>query len=474
MTDARRLQLTLLLCCVAQFMVVLDVSIVNVALPSIRSDLGFSSSQLQWVVNAYTLAFAGFLLLGGRAADLLGPRLVCIGGLSVFAVASLVGGLAQSEGMLVVARGVQGLGGAIVAPATLSILTTSFAQGAVRNRALGLWGAMGGVGGAAGGVLGGLLTDTLGWRWILFINLPIGLAAALLALRVVRSGTVPGASAPRSEFDLAGALSVTLGLVGLTYGIVSTEQHGWTAARTLVPLLVGLGLLALFVGIEARVARRPLLPLRILRSRELSGANVIVLLMGGATFSMWYLASLYMQEVLGYDALQTGLAFLPMTLVLIGASQVASRLVSRIGPGPVLAGGMLLIATGLAGFSGASAGGSWSSDVLWPGLVAGAGIGCSFVPVTIAATNGVRPADAGLASGVVNTSRQVGGTLGLALLATLATQRTTEADPSGRALGALADGFDRAFLVGAGFAVAGAVLTLLLLVRRAPSAVPAT
>jgi EmrB/QacA subfamily drug resistance transporter len=474
MSESRRKTLTLVLCCVAQFMVILDVSIVNVALPSIRGDLGFSAADLQWVVNAYTLTFAGFLLLGGRAADLLGRRVVFITGLGVFGLASLAGGLAQDDTMLVIARAAQGLGGAIVAPATLSILTTTFTEGRERNHALGLWAAMGGAGGAAGALLGGLLTELLSWRWILFINLPIALGAALVAGRVLTAGRADAAGA-RRRFDLAGALTVTAGLVVFTYGIVGSAQHGWGSARTLGLLAVGVALLAVFTAIEGRVASRPLVPLRIFGSRQLTGANIVVLFMGSAAFAMWYFMSLYVQEVLGFSPIQAGLSFLPMTLLIVGGSQVAGRLTSRLGAGRVLSAGMLLIGAGMLLFTQASPDGSYLGDVLLPSLLAAGGIGFSFVPVTIAATGGVAGPEAGLASGLVNTSRQVGGSVGLALLATLATQRTADLAGSVSRATALTEGFDRAFLVGGVFAVVGAVAAGLLLVRSTarPVAVPA-
>jgi EmrB/QacA subfamily drug resistance transporter len=465
-TDARRRSLTLILCCMAQFMVVLDVSIVNVALPSISADLGFTPASLAWVVNAYTLAFAGFLLLGGRAADLLGRREVFAGGLALFALASLAGGLAQSELTLVAARAAQGLGGAVVAPATLSILTTGFPEGHERNRALGLWGAMGAIGGASGALLGGLLTETLSWRWILIINVPIGLLGALAALRVVRT--------PRREvgstrqFDLAGALSVTCGLLVLTYGIVESSKYGWGSARTLLTLAAGIALLAVFLVVEGRLASRPLVPLRIFASRALSAANVIVFCLGGAVFAMWYFISLYLQQVLGYSPIDAGLAFLPMPLTIAACTQAATRLTGRYGPGPVLAIGMTLIAAGMLLFAGVPAEGSYVADVLAPALLCSAGLGFSFVPVTIAATTGVDRTEAGLASGLVNTSRQMGGSVGLALLATVATQRTAALGGDVSHLQALTEGFHRAFALGAAFALTGALVSALVLTTRAP------
>ncbi|MCW3012515.1 MAG: transporter [Solirubrobacterales bacterium] len=466
MTDARRMSLTLVLCCLAQFMVILDVSIVNVALPSIRADLGFSAPDLQWVVNAYTLAFAGFLLLGGRAADLVGRRTVFIAGLGVFGLASLVGGFAQDDTMLVAARAAQGLGGAIVAPATLSILTTTFTEGAERNRALGLWAAMGGAGGAAGALLGGVLTETLSWRWILFINVPIGLGAALVAGRVLLPGRTERIGEHRA-FDVAGAVTVTVGLVVLTYGIVGSETHGWGSARTLLLMAAGAALLAGFTFIEGRLASAPLVPLRIFTSRQLTGANIVVFLMGSAAFAMWYFVSLYLQEVLGFSPIEAGLSFLPMTLAIVLCSQVAGRLVGRIGAGRVLTMGMASIATGMLLFTQVSVGGSYLVDVLVPSLFAAAGIGFSFVPATIAATAGVAGPESGLASGLVNTSRQVGGSLGLALLATFATQRSADAAGTVSQAAALTEGFQRAFLIGGVLALVGAVAAIGLLSREA-------
>jgi EmrB/QacA subfamily drug resistance transporter len=454
---------TLFLCCLAQFMVILDVSIVNVALPSIRRDLGFTASDLQWVVNAYTLTFAGFLLLGGRAADLLGRRKVFIAGLLLFAFASLLGGLSTSQGMLVVARGVQGLGGAVVAPATLSILTTTFAEGAERNRALAFWGAMGGAGGAAGALLGGVLTQLLGWEWIFFVNVPIGVAAAIAARRFVGEGRLDVQG--RRTFDLAGAVSVTAGLVLLCYGIVRTDVKGWGSAETLGAMGAGLALIGVFLVIEGRLSARPLMPLGIWRSRTLAGANIVVFFLGASIFAMWYFVSLYLQLVLGYSAIEAGLAFLPMTIAIIVGSTLAGRSAVRVGAGKLLTFGMGLAAIGMLLFARVAVDGSYLSDVVAPALIVAVGLGLSFVPVTIAAVAGVQPQQAGLASGLVNTSRQVGGSLGLAVLATLATSR---AHAVGTGPDALVAGFHRAFEVGAGFAGLGAIAagTLLWRVRR--------
>src|SRR5689334_682896 len=450
-------------------MIVLDVSIVNVALPSISADLHFAPAQLQWVVNAYTLAYAGFLLLGGRAADLLGRREVFAGGLALFGLASLAGGLSQSAGALVAARAAQGLGGAVVTPATLSILTTGFAEGRERNRALGLWGGMGAIGGASGALVGGLLVQALSWRWILFINVPIGGFAAVAALRVVRiprPARVVGAA-----FDVAGALTVTVGLVVLTYGIVGAERHGWGSARTLGLMAAGAALLVAFVAVERR-ASAPLVPLGIFRSRPLSGANVVVFCLGGAVFGMWYFVSLYLQEVLGFSPLHAGVALVVMPLAIATCTQAAIRLTGRLGPGPVLAGGMTLIGVGMLLLSRVPADGTWLADVAGPAIITSCGIGFSFVPVTIAATSGVRRSEAGLASGLVNTSRQMGGSLGLALLATVASERTSALAGHASRAEALTAGFGRALALGGGIALAGAVISVAVLVR-APRVAPA-
>ncbi len=447
---------TLVLGCLAQFMVILDVSVVNVALPAIRGGLHFSEVDLQWVVNAYTVTFAGFLLLGGRAADLLGRRRVFVSGLALFALASLAGGFADSQALLIAARAVQGLAGAVIAPASLSILTTTFSEGPARNRAVGIWGAMGGAGGAAGVLLGGVLTDLLGWRWILFINVPIGLIAAVAAQQLL----IEGRDRSRARnFDLAGALSATLGLSLIVLGIVRTDQTGWGSAQTLAVIAAGIALLVVFVIIEGRFASAPLMPLRIFTSRTLRAANVVILLVGGASFGMWFFISLYLQQVLGYSPIRAGVAFLPMTLCIVVFSTLASRAVGRFGAKPLLITGMSLLTVGLLWFTQISANGHYVSDMLGASLLTAIGLGLSLVPATISAVAGVQPAEAGLASGVVNTSRLFGGALGLAILAAIATDRTNS---ELRRLGArgvhdaLTSGFQLAFLIGAGFALIGA------------------
>ncbi len=461
----RAKSLALMLLAMTQFVIVIDASIVNVALPSIGAHLHFSRPDLSWVVNAYTLTFGGFLLLGGRLSDLLGRRRMFMTGLVLFSLASLAGGLAQSEAWLIVARAVQGLGAAIVSPAALSIITTTFAEGAERNRALGIWGAVAGAGGAAGVLLGGILTSGLSWRWVLFVNVPIGIAAAALAPRLlVESRSDDGTEG----FDLPGAVTVTAGLALLVYAVVDAVNVGWGSTATLLRLAGAGALLAAFVGIELR-QRHPLMPFSIFRLRTLRGADIVGLLVGMSLFSMFFFISLYLQNVLHFSPIRAGLSYLPLSAAIILSAGAASQLVTRIGFKPVLIAGLLLIAGGLLWFSRVRApGGSYTADVLGPSLLAGVGLGFSFVPVTIAAVTGTKPTEAGLASGLINTAQQVGGALGLAILATVANSRTqsllhmrghnTTVD--------LTKGFDRAFLVGAGFAVTGAILTAVLISSR--------
>jgi EmrB/QacA subfamily drug resistance transporter len=457
-------------------MVILDVSVVNVALPSIRHSLHFSVADLQWVVNAYTVTFAGFLLLGGRAADLLGRRRVFIAGLALFALASLAGGLAGSKGTLIAARAAQGIGGAIIAPASLSILTTTFTDPDERNRAVGIWGAMGGAGGAAGVLLGGVLTDLLNWRWILFINVPIGLGAAILTRRYIAAQR-PAERA--RNFDLSGAITVTLGLSVLVFGIVRTDVTGWGSAQTLAILVAGLVLIGMFIAIEGRIATRPLMPLRIYSSRTLSFANLVVLLVGAATFGMWFFMSLYLQQVLGYSPITAGLAFLPMTLCIVAGSTLASRGVTQIGAKPLLVAGLLAQTAGLLLFARVPTHGHYLGDVIAPSLLVASGIGLSFVPATICAVSGVAPEEAGLASGLVNTSRLVGGALGLAVLAAIATARTNSdlKHFHESAHAALTSGFHLAFVVASGFSLIGGIVALVGLPaikpRRGPGSRPA-
>jgi EmrB/QacA subfamily drug resistance transporter len=461
---ARAKNLALLLLAMTQFVVVIDASIVNIALPSIGHALRFSQSDLSWVVNAYTLTFGGFLLLGGRLADLFGRRRMFMSGLVLFSLASLAGGLAQSEAWLIAARAAQGLGAAIVSPAALSIITTTFAEGEERNRALGVWGAVAGAGGAAGVLLGGLLTSGLSWRWVLFVNVPIGLASAMLAPRILAESR---AELEDRSFDLPGALTVTAGLALLVYATVDAVNAGWGATSTLAELGGAIALLVAFVLIERR-QRSPLMPFSIFRLRTLRGADAVALLIGMSLFSMFFFISLYMQQVLHYSALQAGIAYLPLAFGIILSAGGASAAVTRFGFKPVLLAGMLFVAAGLLWFSRVPAsGGRYGADVLGPSLLAAVGLGLSFVSVTIAAVTGVQPREAGLASGLVNTAQQIGGALGLAILATVANTRTRDLVQEGHALSfALTKGFERAFLVGSGFAIIGAVLTIVLISSR--------
>jgi EmrB/QacA subfamily drug resistance transporter len=453
--------LALALLASAQFVVVLDASITNVALPSIGRDLEISQESLSWIVNAYTLTFGGFLLLGGRLADLLGRRRVFMAGIVLFGIASLAGGLARNAEWLIAARAVQGLGAAIVSPAALSIVTTTFREGSERNKALGIWGAVAGSGGAVGVLLGGILTDLLSWPWVLYVNVPIAAVAAFLAPRLLTESRDEVAD---RTFDVAGAFTVTAGLALFVYAMVEAESAGWGSTQTIVLLAIALVLLAAFVLIELR-QRAPLVPFGIFRNRTLTGSNVVGLLIGMALFSMFFFVSLYMQNVLGYDALKTGFAYLPLALTIIFAAGAASQLVTKVGFKPVLVFGLLLVATGLLWFSRVSADGSYVGDILFPSIIAGAGLGFSFVPVTIGAVTGTRPDEAGLASGLINTNQQVGGALGLAILSSVAFANVPEGPPNPVAL---AEGFGDAFLVGAGFALLGVVLALTV-IRTADS-----
>jgi EmrB/QacA subfamily drug resistance transporter len=451
--------LALLLLAAAQFVVVLDASIVNVALPSIGRDLNFSQDNLSWVVNAYVLVFGGFLLLGGRMADLFGRRKVFVAGLVLFGVASLLGGLSTSEGQLIGARALQGLGAALLSPAALAILTTTFAEGAERNKALGVWGAVAGSGGAAGVLLGGILTDGLGWEWVLFVNTPITLVAAFFAFRVLGESRDESAR----TFDILGALTVTAGLSLFVYALVDANNAGWGSTQTILLIIVSLVLLGAFVLVE-RAQRQPLVPFRIFSNRTLTGANITALFVAMSLFSMFFFVSLYMQQVLGYSPLKAGVAYLPLAAGIIVSAGIASVATTRIGFKPVLATGLLLVAVGLLWFAQVSPDGTYVEDLLFPSLIAAVGLGFAFVPLTIASVAGVKPDDAGLASGLINTSQQVGGALGLAILAAVANGRTSNSSAAPAV--ALTEGFQAAFYVGTGMALVGAVLTLVLISSR--------
>jgi EmrB/QacA subfamily drug resistance transporter len=445
----------------AQFMVVVDIAIVNVALPSIKIDLGFSERNLQWVISAYALTFGGFLLLGGRAADLLGRRRMFVIGTIVFTIASLLAGLAWSEPSLIGARALQGFGAAIITPAALSILSTTFTEGRERNLALGIWGAVGGFGAAAGVLLGGVLTQTLSWKWIFFVNIPFGVTAVALSTFLLMESR----DARVKSFDAVGAVLVTGGLSSLVFAITQGGQYGWLSGRTLGVFAGSLVLLAAFGVWELRHSE-PLMRFGLLRNRTVSGANVAGLIMGTALFSMFLILTLYMQQVLGYSPMKTGVAYLAVAGTAILWSAVAAQLVTRIGVKPVLAVGMAFITGGLVYFTQVSLHGSYVGDLLPGFLLIAVGIGFSFVPISIAALAGVHPSEAGLASGLINTSQQVGGALGIAALSTIATSRTSGKLAAGLSLKpALIDGFTLAFLVGVGIAAVG-ILVSLTLIRR--------
>jgi EmrB/QacA subfamily drug resistance transporter len=453
----------LALACIAQFMVVLDVSIVNVALPSVGRDLHYSATGLQWVVNAYVLTFAGFLLFGGRAADLFGRRRIYMFGLGLFTLASLVGGLAQDSGWLTAARAAQGIGGAFLSPATLTIIVTTFTDPQKRTRALGLWASVAGAGGAAGSILGGVLTAELSWRWVLFVNLPIGAATLAIAayyLTELRRAPVTG---PKPRMDIAGAITITAGLAVLVYGIIETSTYAWASGRTLTTLAIALVLLAAFIVIELRVADAPLIPFSLFASRSVRGANVVMLLIGAAFFSMWYFLSLYFQDVLGYGALRAGVAFIPMTLAIIIGAQASPRLMPKTGVRPLLVVGTLLAAFGFAWFGKVPVHSAYWVHVFGPGCMIAFALGLMFTPLASAATSGVAVTQAGLASGVLNTSRQIGGSLGLAGLATVAVDRTHSALLTvHNTLSALTSGYDRAFTVAAVLCLVGTFCSLLV------------
>jgi EmrB/QacA subfamily drug resistance transporter len=453
----------LAVCCVAQFMVILDLSIVNVALPHIQSALGFSSPELQWIVDAYAITFAGFLMLGGRVADHFGQRRVFVIALALFALASLAGGLAQDRDMLIGARALQGLAGAFMAASSLAIITASFEPGPKLNRAIGAWAAMNGLGGAAGMLFGGLITEFLSWRWVFLINPPIGLAAAAVAYLVV----LDIRRRRETNFDVAGAITLTAGQMVLVYGVVEAGLRGWDTAIALGPILGGIALLVVFGVIEARIASAPLIPFKEL-TKPLRIANNIVLLFSASLFPMWFVSSLYLQQVLGLSPLHAGLIFLPMTLMIALSASRAGKLVGRFGVRTVLGGGLLMLAVGQVLLARIAPSGSPIVYVMIPGLLACAGIGMSIVPSTIAATQGAKPGQAGLASGLVNTSRQVGGGLGLAIFVTLATQRSSHLIGLGHGVPAsLTAGFRLAYLIGAGCVAVAALMTFAFVERRA-------
>jgi len=449
--------LVLVLICMAQFMVVLDATIVNVALPSIQKDLGLSEANLQWIINAYTLLFGGFLLLGGRAGDLLGRKRVFLVGLVIFTTASLLNGLATSSGMLIGFRSLQGLGAALISPAALSIISTTFAEGKERARALGVWAAIAIGGSAFGLVLGGWLTQSFSWPWIFFVNVPVGVATFLLALRFVPESREEGA---HRSYDIAGAVTITGGLMSLVYAIVKAETKGWTASTTLIFFAAAIVLIVAFVFRELR-AVQPLVRLSIFRVRSLLTANLTMFLVFSGMFAMFFFNTLYIQRVLGYHPLKAGVAFLPFTAGIMISAGIASGFAPRIGVRPVAAAGMILTAIGMLFFARMPVHGSYAVDVL-PGMIlASLGMGAVFMPLTLIATTGLEDEDQGLASGLFNTSQQIGGALGLAILSTIAASKTHGGSPA-----QLVHGFHYAFAGGAVIVLLGLAVMVALLRKR--------
>jgi EmrB/QacA subfamily drug resistance transporter len=446
--------LILCIACIAQFMVVLDVSIVNVALPRMGHDLHFSYSSAQWVVNAYVLTFAGFLLLGGRAADYFGRRHVYLVGIVLFTLASIGAGFAQTGTQMVTIRAIQGIGGAILSPATLTIIVTTF-HGARLPKAIGAWSAVAGAGGAVGGLLGGILTGLVSWRWVFFINVPLGLVAGMVAALYLQEMRNRDAT---SKLDVTGSVLVTAGLASVIYGVVNTTTHAWASATTIGWLLGGGCLLLGFLFWEARVASHPLVPFRMFKSRSLSTANIIMFLIGGTFFAMWYFLTYYFQYVLKYGPVKAGFAFFPMALGIIIGAQISSRLISRVGVRPLLQVGASLATIGFIWLSFISHDSSYWTHILAPSFVCSFSMGVLFSPLAMSATSGVDRAESGLASGVLNTSRQVGGSLALAILATVATDVTHSALHHTSMASALTSGYQRAFVI------SGAVTLLALLV----------
>ncbi len=459
--DPRR-WIALVLLCATQFMLIIDVSIVNVALPTIQRDLEFTESSLQWVASAYALTFGGFLLLGGRMADLLGRRRLFMVGLGVFVIASLACGFANTNNLLIAARAAQGLGGALIAPAALSILSTTFAEGSERNKALAVWGAVSGAGGAVGVLLGGVLTEYVGWEWVFFVNAPIGVGAILLAPRLLRESRVEDAV---RSFDMVGAFLVTASLSLLVYTVVKTDEYYWFSGRTIGFFAISIVLMAAFLFNEQRAAS-PLLPLSIFRLPTIVGANVVGFMLGAAIFAMFFLLALYMQGPagLGYTPIRSGLGYLLVACTIIVSAGASLALVGRFGVRNVLLAGLVLLTLGLLFFTRVSPHGSYLGDLAPGFILAGVGLGFAFIPVTIAALMGISDDESGLASGLINTSQQVGGAFGVALLTTVFTSRTADQIQAGVARDiAYTDGLSRAFLVGALMSVLGLAAAVVLI-----------
>ncbi len=466
--DSRRWK-ALAVLCTAFFMVILDVAVVNVALPPIQSDLGFSAANLQWVVSAYALTFGGLLLLGGRAADLLGRRRMLVVGLLLFAGASLLAGLAWSEASMIAARALQGVGAAVMTPAALSIIMTTFREGTERNKALGVWGAVGASGATFGLIVGGVIADTIGWEWIFLLNVPIGLLTIALSFRYVTESRI---TTQERRFDSGGAISVTAGLALLVYAIVEANDAGWGSART-IGLLVASGvLLVSFVLIELR-STSPLVPFRIFRLRALAGSNAAGMMLGAAMFGAFFIITLYLQQVLGFSPLEAGFAWLATSLTALVSAIGSQALVTRVGTKRPLAVGLVVVATGIFLLSRISAGGSYFPDLALPMIVFGLGMGAAFVSISIGALEGVQESDAGLASGLVNTTQQIGGALGVAVLTAVALSRTGDvltATPGTPQEVAVTEGFRSALIVASGFALLGALLALVLIRGRTAEA----
>jgi EmrB/QacA subfamily drug resistance transporter len=434
----------LVIACIAQFMVVLDVSIVNVALPSMQRSLHFTISNAQWVVNAYILTFGGFLLLGGRAADIFGRRRVYLTGMTIFVLASIGAGFASSGTQMIAVRALQGIGGAILSPATLTIIVTTF-QGPRLPKAIGAWSAVAGAGGAVGGLLGGILTGYASWRWVFFINVPFGIVAAVLAMLYLREMRNRDAVV---KLDITGAVLITGALASLIYGVVNTTIHGWGSSSTLTWFFAGAVLLVGFLFWEMKVASHPLVPFRIFRSRTLSTANIVMFLIGGAFFAMWYFLTFYLQNILGYDPVRTGFAFLPMALAIIAGAQLSSRILTKTGVKPLLLVGSSLATLGFLWLSVIKVNSSYWGDLFVPSVIVAFAIGLLFAPLATAATADVARSESGLASGVLNAARTVGGAIALAVLATAATSKSaTFMHPLSSP--ALVAGYQRAFQISA-------------------------
>jgi EmrB/QacA subfamily drug resistance transporter len=457
---ADRRWLTLAIVGAAFFMTVLDVAIVNVAIPSIQRDLNVAETTVQWVLTAYAITFGGFLLLGGRMADLLGRKRIFIVGLVIFTIASLVCGLANSAGVLIAARAVQGLGAAIISPAALSIVTTTFEEGAERNKALGIWGALGGSGAAAGVLFGGILTKYLGWEWIFFVNVPVGVIVLLLTLRFVPESR---ADLGHREFDAAGAITITGSIALVVYAVSKAPDVGWGSART-ISLLVAAGVLALVsIAIEMR-SKAPLVPLSIFKNRSLLGANVVGFLLGAVIFANFFVLTLYVQEVLGWSALQTGVTFLATAGTVVIWAGVAQALTTRFGPMPVIVVGLIVLAASMAWYTRIPVDGHFWPDLLPGYLTFALGLAFSFVPVTIAALAQVAPQEAGLASGLINTNQQVGGAIGVAVASTVFISHSKDLIKTGHSVPeALTSGYQWAFWVLIALALAGALVGFVLL-----------